>query len=60
MQGWFMKNGGNNMKKMIALLFGLFVFILGSSTVLAMESENMASDISQSKFESLATKSEEG
>ena len=59
MQGWFMKNGGNNMKKMIALLFGLLVFTLGSSTALAMESENMASDIGQSEFESLATKSEE-
>ena len=54
-----MKNGGNNMKKMIALLFGLLVFTLGSSTVLAMESENMASDIGQSEFESLATKAEE-
>lgn len=54
-----MKNGGNNMKKMIALLFGLLVFTLGSSTALAMESENMASDIGQSEFESLATKSEE-
>ena len=53
-----MKNGGNNMKKMIALLFGLLVFTLGSSTVLAMESENMASDIGQSEFETLATKSE--
>mgnify|MGYP002874373939 FL=1 len=59
MQGWFMKNGGNNMKKMIALLFGLLVFTLGSSTVLAMESENMASDIGQSEFESLATKADE-
>ena len=59
MQGCFMKNGGNNMKKMIALLFGLLVFTLGSSTALAMESENMASDIGQSEFESLATKSEE-
>lgn len=59
MQGWFMKNGGNNMKKMIALLFGLLVFTLGSSTVLATESENMASDIGQSEFEILATKSEE-
>ena len=59
MQGWFMKNGGNNMKKMIALLFGLLVFTLGSSTALAMESENMASDIGQSEFETLATKSEE-
>jgi hypothetical protein len=57
--GWFMKNGGNNMKKMIALLFGLLVFTLGSSTALAMESENMASDIGQSEFEILATKSEE-
>lgn len=59
MQGWFMKNGGNNMKKMIALLFGLLVLTLGSSSVLAMESENMASDIGQSEFESLVTKSEE-
>lgn len=50
---------GNNMKKMMALLFGLLVFTLGSSTALAMESENMASDIGQSEFESLATKSEE-
>ena len=47
------------MKKMIALLFGLLVFTLGSSTVLAMESENMASDIGQSEFENLATKAEE-
>ena len=47
------------MKKMIALLFGLLVFTLGSSTVWAMESENMASDIGQSEFETLATKSEE-
>ena len=54
-----MKNGGNNMKKMIAVLFGLLVFTLGSSTALAMESENMASDIGQSEFETLATKSEE-
>ena len=54
-----MKNGGNNMKKMIALLFGLLVLTLGSSSVLAMESENMASDIGQSEFESLVTKSEE-
>ena len=54
-----MKNGGSNMKRMIALLFGLFVFTLGSSSALAMESENMASDIGQSDFESLATKSEE-
>lgn len=59
MQGWFMKNGGSNMKKMIALLFGFFVFTLGSSSALAMESENMASDIGQSEFESLAIKSEE-
>ena len=59
MQGWFMKNGGNNMKKMLTLLFGLLVFTIGSLTVLAMESENMASDIGQSEFESLATKSEE-
>lgn len=54
-----MKNGGNNMKKMLTLLFGLLVFTLGSSTVCAMESENMASDIGQSEFETLATKSEE-
>ena len=54
-----MKNGGSNMKKMIALLFGFFVFTLGSSSALAMESENMASDIGQSEFESLAIKSEE-
>ena len=54
-----MKNGGNNMKKMLTLLFGLLVFTLGSSTALAMESENMASDIGQSEFESLATKSDE-
>ncbi|WP_455224731.1 hypothetical protein [Granulicatella sp.] len=47
------------MKKMIAVLFGLLVFTLGSSTVWAMESENMASDIGQSEFETLATKSEE-
>ena len=47
------------MKKTIAVLFGLLVFTLGSSTALAMESENMASDIGQSEFESLATKSEE-
>ena len=51
--------GENIMKKMIALLFGLLVFILGSSTVLAMESENMASDIGQSEFEILATKADE-
>ena len=54
-----MKNGGSNMKKMIALLFVFFVLTLGSSSVLAMESENIASDIGQSEFESLATKSEE-
>lgn len=54
-----MKNGGNNMKKTIAVLFGLLVFTLGNSTALAMESENMASDIGQSEFESLATKAEE-
>lgn len=47
------------MKKIITLLLGMLVFTLGSSTVLAMESENMASDIGQSEFESLATKSEE-
>ena len=47
------------MKKIITVLFGVLVFTLGSSTVLAMESENMASDIGQSEFESLATKSEE-
>ena len=51
--------GGNNMKKMLTLLFGLLVVTLGSSTTLAMESENMASDIGQSEFESLATKSDE-
>ena len=51
--------GENNMKKIITVLFGVLVFTLGSSTVLAMESENMASDIGQSEFESLATKSEE-
>ena len=54
-----MKNGGNNMKKIITLLLGMLVFTLGSSSVLALESENMASDIGQSEFESLATKSEE-
>ena len=54
-----MKNGGNNMKKMLTFLFGLLVFTLGSSTVWAMESENMASDIGRSEFEILATKSEE-
>ena len=47
------------MKKIITLLLGMLVFTLGSSTVLAMESENMASDIGQSEFESLVTKSEE-
>ena len=47
------------MKKIITLLLGMLVLTLGSSTVLAMESENMASDIGQSEFESLATKSEE-
>ena len=49
----------NNMKKIITLLLGMLVFTLGSSSVLAMESANMASDIGQSEFESLATKSEE-
>ena len=47
------------MKKIITILLGMLVFTLGSSSVLAMESENMASDIGQSEFESLATKSEE-
>lgn len=47
------------MKKIITLLLGMLVFTLGSSSVLAMESANMASDIGQSEFESLATKSEE-
>ena len=47
------------MKKIITVLLGMLVFTLGSSTVLAMESENMASDIGQSEFESLVTKSEE-
>ena len=47
------------MKKIITLLLGMLLLTLGSSTVLAMESENMASDIGQSEFESLATKSEE-
>ena len=47
------------MKKIITLLLGMLVFTLGSSTVLAMENEDMASDIGQSEFESLATKSEE-
>ena len=51
--------GENNMKKLITVLLVMLVFTLGSSTVLAMESENMASDIGQSEFESLATKSEE-
>ena len=49
----------NNMKKIITVLLGMLVLTLGSSSVLAMESENMASDIGQSEFESLATKSEE-
>ena len=47
------------MKKIITLLLGMLVLTLGSSTVLAMESENMASDIGQSEFEILATKAEE-
>ena len=47
------------MKKIITLLLGMLVFTLGSSSMLAMESENMASDIGQSEFESLATKSDE-
>ena len=47
------------MKKIITVLLGMLVFTLGSSTVLAMESENMASDIGQSEFESLATKADE-
>ena len=47
------------MKKIITVLLGMLVFTLGSSSVLAMESENMASDIGQSEFENLATKSEE-
>lgn len=47
------------MKKIITLLLGMLVLSLGSSSVLAMESENMASDIGQSEFESLVTKSEE-
>lgn len=51
--------GENNMKKIITVLLGMLVFTLGSSTVLAIESENMVSDIGQSEFESLATKSEE-
>ena len=49
----------NNMKKIITVLLGMLVFTLGSSSVLAMESENMASDIGQSEFDSLVTKSEE-
>ena len=47
------------MKKLITVLLVMLVFTLGSSSMLAMESENMASDIGQSEFESLATKSEE-
>ena len=47
------------MKKIITVLLGMLVLTLGSSTVLAMESENMASDIGQSEFEILATKAEE-
>ena len=47
------------MKKIITVLLGMLVFTLGSSTVLAIESENMASDIGQSEFESLATKADE-
>ena len=47
------------MKKIITVLLGMLVLTLGSSSVLAMESENMASDIGQSEFENLATKSEE-
>ena len=47
------------MKKLITVLLGMLVFTLGSSSVLAMESENMASDIGQSEFESLATKADE-
>ena len=47
------------MKKLITVLLGMLVFTLGSSSVLAMESENMVSDIGHSVFESLATKSEE-
>ena len=46
------------MKKIITVLLGMLVLTLGSSSVLAMESENMASDIGQSEFESLVTKSE--
>ena len=44
------------MKKIITLLLGMLLLTLGSSTVLAMESENMASDIGQSEFSS-STKS---
>ena len=47
------------MKKIITVLLGMLLVTLGSSSVLAIESENMASDIGQSEFESLATKSEE-
>ena len=47
------------MKKIITVLLGMLVLTLGSSSVLAMESENMASDIGQSEFDSLVTKSEE-
>ena len=47
------------MKKIITILLVMLVFTLGSSSMLAMESENMASDIGQSEFESLATKSDE-
>ena len=47
------------MKKIITVLLGMLVFTLGSSNVLAIESENMASDIGQSEFESLATKADE-
>ena len=47
------------MKKIITLLLGMLLLTLGSLTVLAMERENMASDIGQIEFESLATKSEE-
>lgn len=47
------------MKKIITLLLGMLLLTLGSLTVLAMERENMASDIGQIEFESLATKSKE-
>lgn len=47
------------MKKIIILLLGMLVVTLGSSSVLAMERENMASDIGQIEFESLATKADE-